>query len=59
MDARCPCCQSDIEAVEPEKDGQVTCPECGSWFPRAWAGKLADFEAERDRRIRLRKEETT
>lgn len=46
----CPCCDVDVSGVEAIKDGQVSCPECGSWFPKRWAENLAAFEAERKRR---------
>jgi hypothetical protein len=46
---RCPGCGESIE-VEPDEEGQVSCPECWSYFPLGWAEALTSFEAERETR---------
>ena len=39
----CPACRKKIEAT-PDEDGQISCPECGSYYPLAFARRLAAFE---------------
>jgi hypothetical protein len=40
---RCPVCRKTI-ANKRDKEGQVTCPECQSYFPSKWAVKLQKYE---------------
>lgn len=52
----CPLCRIDISGETPTDDGQITCPDCFSFFPLQWAIELEEFEQERDRRTREREQ---
>jgi len=52
----CPLCKRDVSNVETNDEGQVTCPDCFSYFPRQWASNLNEFEQECERRLREKRE---